>query len=75
MENGVLYQKNIKAVLADELLNEKSSFDKITQATGWTTHEIWLYIDMIYRRKYPKKCEENKDYFCWGTTKQKTKTK
>lgn len=74
MANEILYQRNVKAAIADELINEKSSFEKISKATGWTTHEIWLYIDMVYRRKYPKKCEENKEYFCWGQTNQKTKT-
>ena len=73
MSNIILYQSNIKAILADELLNKKSSFEEITKATGWTTHEIWIYIDMVYRRKYPQQCEENKEYYCWGKTKQKTK--
>lgn len=65
--------KNEVKILADKLLKEKSPFKKISYLTGWTTEEIWLYIDMEYRRKNPEQCEDHKEYFCWGQTKPKTK--
>ena len=73
MENGALYTKNIKIALADKLLSEKSSFEKISKVTGWTIDEIWLYIDMIYRKKYPEQYESDRIYYCLGENKTKVR--
>lgn len=70
MNNGKLYEKNVKAMLVDELLKGNSPFEVITRVTGWTPEEIWIYIDMVYRKKHPEafQDENNKSYFCWGET-------
>ena len=69
----MLYQRNIKTTIADELLKKNSSFEEISKKTGWSEHEIWLYIDMVYRKKYPEQCRDNMQYYYWGETKQKTR--
>lgn len=74
MENRIMYLKNMKKTIADELLNKKSPFAKIFELTGWSTEEIWMYIDTEYRKKHPDCYKENKKYFCWGETSiQKTR--
>ncbi len=67
--------RNLKAI-ANMLINEQAPFEKITEITGWSEHEIWLYIDMVYRKENPQAYtdENNKSYFCWGP-QEKTKTK
>lgn len=74
MENNVMHLKNIKKTIADELLKNRSPFAKISELTGWSTEEIFMYIDMIYRREHTQDYKENIKYFCWGETlTQKTR--
>lgn len=73
MGTGALYHKNMKTEIADVLLREKSSFEKISKLTGWTTEEIWLYITLEYRKKYPRQYEADQAYYCWGENQTKVR--
>ncbi len=66
-------QRNIKAIV-NMLISEQTPFEKITEITGWSEHEIWLYIDMVYRKENPQAYtdQNNIPYLCWGQTKEQT---
>ena len=76
--NGVQVVENPNSVvqnLVDKHLLMKSSFNLIMYLTGWSENELWLYIDMIFRKKYPNECDSDKTYYCWGFINDKQNTK
>ena len=71
--NIVENPKSVVQNLVDKLLIKKTRFDVIMTFTGWTSDELWLYIDMIFRNRYPDIYSSDKRYYCQGIMNDRNK--